>query len=135
MYRIFLPVFMALWLFCQAQITEVKRMKEILVIFDIDMVLVQPSESAFQMANIKRFVDSYRSFMKQVPQDQQMLVLSLMTIDSKPVLIDEYTVELFSSVNSKSDSDGGFECEFNRCFCRDFSDGTMAYGGSASTRN
>ena len=48
---------------CQAQITQVKDMKDIysyfdaadsktLAIFDVDMVFVQPSDPAFQMANI-----------------------------------------------------------------------------------
>lgn len=91
---------------CYATIVPVNEMKEIfehlitadsktLVIFDVDMVLVQPSNPAFQMANMKRFGPIAKRIMKEVPLDKQMLFLSLMTISSNPVLIDACILELF----------------------------------------
>lgn len=53
------------------------------------MVLVQPSDPAFQMANMKRFSAISKRIMKEVPADKQMLFLSLMTVSSDPVLIDD----------------------------------------------
>ncbi len=92
---------LGLWAFaCQAVITEVQDMQEVfdqfrnadentLALFDVDMVLVQPGEPAFQMANIKRFGAAAKRIMKEVPVEKQMIFLSLMTVTSDPVLIDE----------------------------------------------
>lgn len=94
---------MTIWVsLCQGEITQVNDMKEVfaefdsadaqtLGIFDVDMVLIQPSDPAFQMANMKRFSAVAKRIMKEVPADKQMLFLSLMTISSEPVLIDERT--------------------------------------------
>lgn len=92
---------MTFWVFlCHGEITQVNDMKEVfaqfnnadhktLAIFDVDMVLVQPSDPAFQMANIKRFSAISKRIMKEIPADKQMLFLSLMTVSSDPVLIDD----------------------------------------------
>ena len=67
MKNFYLSILMTMCVFsCQAKITQVDDMKEVfdqfnnadektLAIFDVDMVLVQPSDPAFQMANMKRF--------------------------------------------------------------------------------
>ncbi|WP_068468879.1 DUF2608 domain-containing protein [Candidatus Protochlamydia phocaeensis] len=101
MKKFYLTVLLALCIFsCQAQITQADDMKDVfhylkeadsktLAIFDVDMVLVQPSDPAFQMANMKRFGAISKQVMKDIPADKQMLFLSLMTIRSAPVLIDE----------------------------------------------
>ena len=106
-------VLMTLCIFsCQAQITQVNDMKEILdyfntadsktlAIFDVDMVLVQPGDPAFQMANMKRFGAISKRIMKDIPADKQMMFLSLMTISSEPVLIDECTPQLLKSIIQK----------------------------------
>jgi hypothetical protein len=97
---------------CYAQITQVNDMKEIsdyfntadsktLAIFDVDMVLVQPRDPAFQMANMKRFGAISKRVMKEVPTEKQMMFLSLMTISSEPVLIDECTPQLLRSIVQK----------------------------------
>lgn len=44
---------------------------ETLAIFDDDMVLVQPSDPAFQMANMKRFSAISKRIMKEVPADSK----------------------------------------------------------------
>ena len=95
---------MTLWVFsCHAHVmspfTQVKDMEEVfqyfkdadsktLAIFDVDMVLIQPDDPAFQMANMKRFSTISKRIMKEVPPDKQMIFLSLMTISADPVLID-----------------------------------------------
>lgn len=113
MNKFYLTILMTLSIFsCYAQITQVNDMKEVsdylntadsktLVIFDVDMVLVQPSDPAFQMANMKRFGAISKRIMKEVPADRQMMFLSLMTISSKPVLIDENTPQLLKSIIQK----------------------------------
>lgn len=63
-----------------------------LAIFDVDMVLVQPSDPAFQMANMKRFGAISKWIIKEVLTEKQMMFLSLMTISSDPVLIDDSTL-------------------------------------------
>lgn len=85
---------------CYAEIREIKDVKEIfnyldkanaetLVIFDVDMVLIQPSDPAFQMANMKRFNSIAKRIMKEISPDKQAIFLSLMTINSNSILIDE----------------------------------------------
>lgn len=94
---------------CHAEITQVNDMKEAfeyladadsktLAIFDVDMVLVQPSDPAFQMANMKRFGAISKRIMKEVPADKQMMLLSLMTISSDPVLIDDSTPQFLKQI-------------------------------------
>lgn len=90
---------------CYAHFTQATTMQEVfqhfkdadaktLAIFDVDMVLVQPSDPAFQMPNMKRFSTVAKRIMKEVPVDKQMLFLSLMTLASKPLLVDDQTPEL-----------------------------------------
>lgn len=113
MKNVFLTISMTLCFFsCYAQITQVSTMKEVfdyfneadsrtLAIFDVDMVLVQPSDPAFQMANMKRFSTISKRIMKEVPADKQMLFLSLMTISSDPVLIDDSTPQFLQQIIQK----------------------------------
>lgn len=98
--RRFYLILMTLWLFSgHATIIQVNTMEEVyhafqdadettLAIFDVDMVLVQPSEPAFQMPNMKRYSKISKRIFSEVPLTKQMLFLSLMTIDSEPLLID-----------------------------------------------
>jgi hypothetical protein len=90
-------------------ITKVHSMKEVseylntansrtLVIFDIDMVLVQPSDPAFQMANMKRYGAISKRIMRELSAQQHMMLLSLMTINSESILVDEGTPMLLKSL-------------------------------------
>lgn len=96
--------------FCEAEIVQKIDMKDIvpyfekatdktLVIFDVDMVIVQPSDPAFQMANMKRHGIVAKRIMQSIPQEHLMLFLSLMTLRSETILIDhkmpEYLQILF----------------------------------------
>ncbi|CUI17407.1 putative secreted protein [Candidatus Protochlamydia naegleriophila] len=87
---------------CQSSFTRVDEMEDIfhyfddadaqtLVLFDIDMVLIQPGDPAFQMANMKRFSTIAKRVMKDIPAGKRMQFLSLMMISSTPVLLDEHT--------------------------------------------
>lgn len=113
MRKFYCAILMSLYFFsCHAQITQVNDMKEVisyfnsansktLAIFDIDMVLVQPSDPAFQMANMKRFGAVAKRIMKDVPSEKQMLFLSLMTISSEPILIDECTPAFLNNLGQR----------------------------------
>lgn len=59
-----------------------------LAIFDIDLVLIQPSDPAFQMANIKRYRSVAKKIMQEVPEEKQTLFLVLMGLSSPPLLLD-----------------------------------------------
>lgn len=112
MKRIFL-IFMTFCFFeCRAEIIKVADMQEVfeyfreadsktLAIFDVDMVLVQPSDPAFQMANMKRFSAICKRVLNEVPADKQMLFLSLMTIGSAPVLIDDRAPQLIQNIQAR----------------------------------
>lgn len=113
MKKFYLTVLMTLVAFsCHAEIRQVSDMKEVfeyfteadsktLAIFDVDMVLVQPSDPAFQMANMKRFGAISKRIMKEVPTEKQMMFLSLMTISSDPVLIDNSTPQFLKQIIQK----------------------------------
>lgn len=110
MKKILLTLLMTFSIFaCHAQITRVNDMQEVfdalsnadsktLAIFDVDMVLIQPSDPAFQMANMKRFSAISKRIMKELPADKQMIFLSLMTISSNPVLIDDRTPQFIDLI-------------------------------------
>lgn len=106
-------ILMTLCMFsCDAQMTQIGDMKDVfelfkdadsktLAIFDVDMVLVQPSDPAFQMANMKRYSSIAKRIMKEVAAEKQMMFLSLMTISSDPILIDEHIPELLQKINQR----------------------------------
>ena len=116
---------------CHAQIMQANTMEEVLelvkevdakevnsktlVIFDVDMVLVQPGEPAFQMANMKRFSPICKKIMKEIPAEKQMLFLSLMTTKYDPVLISDY-VRNSKAAQAKENSCDGTYSKYNRCF-------------------
>lgn len=95
-----------------ADITKVNQMQEVfsffqhadsdtLIIFDVDMVLVQPNDPAFQMANMKRHSNIAKKIMKEMPHEKQMIFLSLMTIKSQPLLIDPQIPQQLSRLHQR----------------------------------
>ena len=97
---------------CHAQITQVDNMKEVfryfegadsktLAIFDVDMVLVHPSDPAFQMANMKRYGQVFKSIIKSLPFEKQTVLFCLTTISSEPVLVDECIPQLLRKLQDK----------------------------------
>lgn len=113
MKKFLLTLFMTFNIFaCHAKITQVNDMKEIfdaftdadaktLAIFDVDMVLIQPGDPAFQMANMKRYSTIAKRIMKEVPPDKQMVFLSLMTTSSDPLLIDARTPQFIEQISKR----------------------------------
>lgn len=95
-----------------AEVLKVVDMKEVfshfeqtdrnaIVVFDVDMVLLQPTDPAFQMANMKRYSAIYKKIMKEVPDDRKMLFLSWITIRSAPMLVDSDTPKYFQQLIEK----------------------------------
>lgn len=62
-----------------------------LAIFDLDMVVMQPEDPAFQMANMKRFSPICKKVIQLVPEKKRDIFLALITISSGSVLIDPET--------------------------------------------
>lgn len=96
----------------QAHITQVNTMEEVLsffneadsstlAIFDVDMVLVQPSHPAFQMANMKRHSPIAKRIMHELPAAKQMIFLSLMSIGSEAILIDAHMPHYLQRIAQK----------------------------------
>lgn len=94
---------------CHAELLQVNTMDELescfkdadantLAIFDVDMVLVQPDNPAFQMPNMKRYSSIAKRIMGQMPKDKQMEFLALMTTTSKTILIDNKVPAFFHSL-------------------------------------
>lgn len=97
---------------CFAEIISIESVKELnrsmedlssndLVLFDVDMVLVQPSEPAFQMSNMKKYGPIVKEVMKSIPEEKQMVFLALMTISSDPILIEYQIVDLLDFLQAK----------------------------------
>lgn len=97
---------------CHAQIIEVDNMKDVfahfddadsktLAIFDVDMVLVQPSEPAFQMPNIKRFATICKGFLKDLSLEDKTVFFCLTTNSSDPILVEECTPQLLRKLQDK----------------------------------
>jgi len=108
----FLALFTLFTAFCHGEIKQVKDMDTLielfkdadentLAIFDVDMVLVQPSNPAFQMANIKRFGAIANSIMNDIPLEKKMIFFCLMTITSETILIDTKMPQFLKQLHSK----------------------------------
>ena len=85
-----------------AQITQVSTMEEVfsyfteadsntLGVFDIDMVLVQTEDPAFQMANMTLHRQVAKKVMQELPSKKKEISLTLMTTKSESVLVDAKT--------------------------------------------
>lgn len=72
--------------------------KDTLAIFDVDMVLVQPDNPAFQMPNMKRYGAVAKRIMKEIPQEKVMMFLSLMTTSYKTILLDTRTPQFLQGL-------------------------------------
>src|SRR5690554_2745246 len=113
MKKLYITMMMTLTFFmCHAEITQVNNMKEVfsyfnnadsktLAIFDVDMVLIQPSDPAFQMANIRRFGNTAKRILKEIPAEKQMMFLCLMTTSCDSQLIDNNTPQILQQIMQK----------------------------------
>ena len=71
-----------------------------LAVFDVDMVLIQPEDPAFQMANMKKYGSICKKVMGQVPADKRNIFLALMSV-SPPVLIDRRLPDFIDGLTEK----------------------------------
>ena len=113
MKRFYFTLLVTLWIFsCHATITQINDMEKVfdyfknadsktLVIFDVDMVLIQPSDPVFQMANINIHSAVVKRIIKEVPVDKQMMFFCLMTTSSKPMLIDTRIPQFLQEIVSR----------------------------------
>lgn len=113
MKKFYITLLMALWVFsCPAEITQENDMEKVfcefkdadtntLAVFDVDMVLVQPSDPAFQMANMKRYSPVAKRIMQDIPKNKQMVFLSLMTVGSNPILVDACIPKMLTQLKQR----------------------------------
>ncbi|MBS0604418.1 MAG: DUF2608 domain-containing protein [Verrucomicrobia bacterium] len=98
---------------CRAEISQVNQMndvvqcfkdadKETLALFDIDLVILQPKDPAFQMANMKRFSPICKKVVQQIPSDKRDIFFILTTLSSDPVLIDPRLPVLLSDLKERN---------------------------------
>ena len=108
----YLCLFILALLPCYAQINQVGAMKEALeyfngadkdtlAVFDIDNVIVIPSEPAFQMANMKKHSHICKKVLKEVPDDKKDVFMVLTVMDSEPVLLDPQIKALLDKLNEQ----------------------------------
>lgn len=86
--------------YAQAEISQVNTMNEVitsfkeadqqtLALFDIDMVILQPQDPAFQMGNMKRFSPICKKVIRELPSEKIDLFFILSTLSSEPALINQ----------------------------------------------
>jgi hypothetical protein len=70
-------------------------------LFDVDMVLIQPKEPAFQMANMKRYRFLVKKIAEGVPLEKRDIFWNLMTIHSDSVLISPEILEAWTKLKDQ----------------------------------
>lgn len=73
-----------------------------LVLFDIDMVLTQPSDPAFQMPNMKKHKAIVKEVYGQLPSHKLEIYLSLMYVGNDAILVDESIPQIIADLNRKN---------------------------------
>ncbi len=97
---------------CYARIIQVDTMEEVktyfdqadcdtLAIFDIDLVLIQPSDPAFQISNIKKYHLIAREIFQSLPSEKQDLFLTLVALTTQSILVDEQTPSFLEELAEK----------------------------------
>jgi hypothetical protein len=95
-----------------AQITQVNTMEEVfsyfteadsstLGVFDIDMVLLQTEDPAFQMANMALHRQVAKKVMQELPSEKREISLTLMTTKSGSVLVDTKTPKYLRQLSER----------------------------------
>ncbi len=108
----FLIVFLLICVQGWAQIVEVHSMNEVMdrfqdrdettfAVFDIDMVLIQPDEPAFQMANIDKYRATARRIIQSVPSNKRDILYTLTCLPFDSVLVDERTPDFLQSLHHR----------------------------------
>lgn len=117
LYKIFGLILLVLSHVIQAEVISMSTMQEVenkvmelvahfppqdtLAVFDIDMVLTQPSNPAFQMPNIQKNRAEIKVLLKGITPEQKDILLNLITKSSEPVLIEQDTPEIIKAIEAK----------------------------------
>jgi hypothetical protein len=72
-----------------------------LAIFDVDLVLIQPADPAFQMANFKKYASIAKEIFHSLTFDQKIAFLNLAITGSSPVVIDTMCHQIFDDLDSR----------------------------------
>lgn len=83
-----------------AQAFETAHPEETLGLFDIDMVLLHPKESAFQMANINRHKTVIKTLLKSLTKDEQNLTLNLI-VKANMMRVDDAMPQILNNLKKK----------------------------------
>lgn len=75
--------------------------EEILGIFDIDLVLTQPSNPAWQMPNIQKYRSQLKALTKDLSPEQKDVLLNLMTKSSPAILVEQDTPHILQSIKDR----------------------------------
>lgn len=75
--------------------------EETLILFDVDMVLIQPNEPAFQMANMKRHKALFRKVINDMPEEKRDLFLNLVNVNTESMLLDPETPQALRNLSSR----------------------------------
>lgn len=97
---------------CWAQIVQAHSLNDVMehfkdsdqstfAVFDIDMVLIQPDDPAFQMANIEMYYPVAKRIILSVPPEKRDILYTLTSLYFKSVLVDEKTPDFFRDLNRK----------------------------------
>lgn len=100
--RLFILFLLLYFPLVRAEITSISDMESVITIineaekgtlgvFDIDMVLVQPSDPAFQMLNMKLHRALAKQILSEIPPEKKDTFLTLMTLTSESILVDPST--------------------------------------------
>ena len=73
-----------------------------LAVFDVDMVLIQPSDPAFQMKNMQKYKTTCKKILADIPSNKQMIFIALMSIGSEALLVDERFPYFFKNLAQRS---------------------------------
>ncbi|QVL58178.1 MAG: DUF2608 domain-containing protein [Simkaniaceae bacterium] len=101
--------FCLLTLYASADVMEIYTMselrpyldEEVFVIFDVDMVLVQTKDPAFQMGNMKQHRKIVHAITKDLTPDEKDHLVNLMVVGSEAILIDEETPKVFQEITKR----------------------------------
>ena len=94
---------------CFSDIREVSTMQEVanyletlteedLAIFDIDMVLTQPDDPAFQMGTMYQHLPIAQKIIAQVPKDKLDVFFTLMTTSCGACLVDPFCLQVLDNL-------------------------------------
>ncbi len=83
------------------EVSTKSNREEILGIFDIDLVLTQPSNPVFQMSNIQKYKPQLKILTKDLTPEQKDVLLNLITKSSPAMLVEQDTPRILQSIKDQ----------------------------------